>query len=69
MGGRGLLPDKGVGNVWKVAVKNSVRMSPDRPDHGDNSWSELRGEKSGRNYEYWIGGSDEELSRLLPRSA
>ena len=62
-------PIKGVGNVWKVAVKNSVRMSPDRPDHGDNSWSELRGEKSGRNYEYWIGGSDEELSRLLPRSA
>ena len=61
-------PIKGVGNVWKVAVKNSVRMSPDRPDYGDNSWTELRGEKSGRNYEYWIGEEDEGPSDILPRS-
>lgn len=59
-------PIKGVGNVWRVAVKNSVRMSPDRPDYGDNSWSELRGEKSGRNYEYWIGiESPVDLESLL----
>ena len=61
-------PIKGVGNVWKVAVKNSVRMSPDRPDYGDDSWSELRGEKSGRNYEYWIGEVAGTMPVVLPRS-
>ena len=62
-------PIKGVGNVWKVAVKNSVRMSPDRPDYRDNSWSELRGEKVGSNYEYWIdtfqGQVQDEVTYLL----
>lgn len=47
-------PIEGVGNVWKAAVKNSVRMSPDREDFSNNTWVELKGEKNGRNFEYWI---------------
>ena len=66
------VPIKGVGNVWKVAVKNSVRMSPDRPDYSDDSWSDLRGERVGRNYEYWIGDSEDlfpiGVGRARPRA-
>jgi len=30
-------------------------MSPDREDYPNNSWLELKTDKEGRNYEYWIG--------------